>query len=125
MPDCSVCIGGGDYDGPNEFENIEWPKARKPHRCEECRRIIAAGERYERFSGKFDGSLFCLKTCAECAEIRDAFNCEGGAIVDGLWSEIESYVFPHMTTGCLERLETPEAKVHLLQQWRKWKGLMA
>ena len=37
MPDCSVCIGGGDYDGPNEFENVEWPKARKPHRCETIR----------------------------------------------------------------------------------------
>ena len=125
MPDCGVCIGGGDYDGMNEFENVEHPKARKPHKCRECRRIIQRGEVYERFTGKFDGDLFCVKTCLQCAEIRDAFNCDGGAIIDGLWSEMEDYVFPQMTTGCLDRLATPEAKAYLLGQWRKWKGLAA
>jgi hypothetical protein len=125
MSDCGVCIGGGDWDGPNEFENVGRPKARKPHKCSECHRIIQPGEKYERFSGKFDGSLFCLKTCLQCAEIRDAFNCDGGAIVDGLWSEMEDLVFPAMTTGCLDRLETPEAKAFLLDKWRAWKGLAA
>lgn len=122
MSDCGVCIGGGDYDGSPEFQSTAWPKARKPHKCMECGRVIAIGEQYERFAGKFDGALFSQKTCSECAEIRDAFNCDGGALCDGLWADMESAVFPVMTTGCLDRLQTPEAKRFLAARWRKWRG---
>ena len=125
MTDCGACIGGGDYDGPNEFEHIEHPKARKPHKCSECHRVIAVSEQYERFTGKFDGSLFCIKVCSECAEIREAFNCDVGALEADLWSDMERYVFPGMTTGCLERLTTPGAKAKLLEEWRRWRGLVA
>jgi hypothetical protein len=34
---CDVCIGGGDADGYPEFFEEAWPKARKDHRCCECR----------------------------------------------------------------------------------------
>lgn len=123
--DCGVCIGGGDYDGYSEFESIAEPKARKQHICRECRRLILAGQRYRRFSGKFEGSMFCEKTCLDCVEILAAFNCDGGALEDGLWNDIEQYVFPKMTTGCLDRLSTPETKKYLRDRWLKWKGLDA
>jgi hypothetical protein len=125
MTDCGVCIGGGDYDGTPEFCNVEYPKARKVHRCTECRMDIPKGVQYQRVSGKCDGDIFTEKTCCPCAEIRDAFTCDGVPPEYGkLWEEMESS-FPTLTTGCLESLETPEAKRFLLDRWRKWKGLAA
>lgn len=58
-----------DYDLP-EFYQTETRKARKPHKCWECRGIIAAGEQYEYARGKWDGDLQVFKTCIRCLEIR-------------------------------------------------------
>ena len=50
-----------------------WPKARKIHRCCECRRGIKPGEKYQRISGIWDGQPLRFKTCAECADIAARF----------------------------------------------------
>ena len=124
MGNCGVCIGGADYDGLMEMATCEEPKARKPHRCCECGRAIAIGERYQRWSGKFDGEFMAVKTCLICAEIRTAFTCEGGETSENLWSEMADYVFPALTTAneCFKKL-SPAAKAFLLDKWRKWKGI--
>lgn len=121
MGDCGVCIGGGDWDGYPEFQTTEEVKARKDHRCIECREPILKGQTYQRHSGKFDGDIFCDKRCLMCAEILAGFNCDGGALDDDLWTDMHQNVFPVMTTACLDRLSTPEAKRFLLDRWRKWK----
>jgi len=47
-------------------------KARKVHKCCECRRKIDVGELYERTSGLWRDSGFAsFKTCAHCAATRD------------------------------------------------------
>ena len=123
MSDCGVCIGGGDYDGTPEFSHISTPKARKDHKCLECRRAIRRGSQYERTSGKFDGNIYSDAVCLECAEIRDAFYCgEGAYIVGDLWEQMGE-CFPALTTGCFDRLTTPAAKAFLRDRWLKWKGL--
>ncbi|NOV25928.1 hypothetical protein E5S69_20715 [Cupriavidus necator] len=58
-----------DYDAP-EFYVQATHKARKAHRCNECRRQIKAGENYERASGKWDGQVDFFKTCEHCVSIR-------------------------------------------------------
>jgi hypothetical protein len=58
-----------DYDAP-EFCDITTVKARKPHRCYECRGSIKPGESYERTAGKWDGDFCSFKTCALCRELR-------------------------------------------------------
>ena len=45
--------------------------ARQQHRCDECRRVIRAGEHYERVRGIWDGIPDVLKTCPDCLAIRD------------------------------------------------------
>lgn len=43
-------------------------KARKEHRCGECRCFIAAGVSYVRISGAQDGQGFAHKRCTGCHE---------------------------------------------------------
>lgn len=55
---------------PSVF-NQKKPRARKRHRCCECRGWIEAGERYEYSWGIWEGSASSYKTCLGCAELRD------------------------------------------------------
>ena len=127
MSDCGVCIGGYDTDGMSEFYNVKWPKARKEHHCEDCGKVIAVGETYKRESGKFDGELYDIITCAICSEIRSAFTCseydQTGPPTGELWNDIKEQMFPTLTTACFEKLETPAAKAELRRRWMQWKGL--
>lgn len=47
-----------------------YPMARKPHRCDGCRGLIAKGERYSRWTGTNDAwiGLATAKDCAMCCE---------------------------------------------------------
>lgn len=93
MSDCGVCIGG--YDGElTEFFSEEWPKARKAHKCSECARLIAPGQKYQRCSGKSDGDFWSFITCSVCAEIRRVFTCDGSEALGGmLWEDMAEYGF--------------------------------
>lgn len=42
------------------------PVARKRHQCCECRGWIEPGEKYQRFSGVWEGSASTFKTCSDC-----------------------------------------------------------
>lgn len=46
-----------NYADPMEFCDQRAVTARKEHRCRECGRTIAKGERYERMAGKFEGRM--------------------------------------------------------------------
>lgn len=46
-------------------------RARKQHRCCECRISIKPGDTYHRAEGLWDGSFQTFKTCTTCAEFRD------------------------------------------------------
>lgn len=61
------CYCDGD---PAEFYHAEMRKARKPHKCYECRCEIPVGETYEHVRGKWEGDVSTFKTCALCFELR-------------------------------------------------------
>ena len=71
-------------------------KARKVHRCCECREAILPGEKYERIGGKSDGEMFTVKTCLPCAGIRrDFVPCLWfGDLRDDMW---KLYGFDYLT----------------------------
>lgn len=60
-----------DLDECCTILNKSKPKARKRHRCTECRRIIEPGETYLRETTVFDGKVETWKTCIDCKSIRD------------------------------------------------------
>ena len=121
MSDCGVCLSH-DVVGHSEFYNSETRKARKQHKCCECGRSISPGDEYIVSSGKYEGEFFSVKTCATCDEILRAFSCGGGCLHECLWDDMHDYVFPELTTGCLEKLTTAAAKQYLMERWREWKG---
>lgn len=118
---CGVCIDG-DYDGDSaEFVHNEHVTARKPHKCCECGETIPKGAVYERVTGKWYDKIDVYKTCAACEDVRNNLCCNGWTYTM-LWeSAVESEIFEHLTTGCLEQLGTAAGKVKLLEKWREWK----
>ena len=48
----------------------ETPKARKAHRCCECRGTIQPGETYHSHNGVWDGEGATHKVCADCEALR-------------------------------------------------------
>lgn len=46
------------------------PRARKEHKCCECRGVIRKGEKYHVIAGLWD-EWGCYKTCSECETLRD------------------------------------------------------
>jgi hypothetical protein len=99
-------------------------KAGKEWRCGECDCTIPKKTLYELASWFFVGeSAGQAKTCLVCAEIANAFSCNGRLHNHSLWKDMENIVFPKLTTACFDRLHTPEAKAQLRRRWTVWKGL--
>ena len=65
-----------DFDNSADFLDVTHPKARKPHRCYECRAPIAIGEVYERVSGKWEGGVESFTFCLTCEAWTRAFMAE-------------------------------------------------
>lgn len=53
-----------------EFVHQSRPRARKTHKCCECRGEIRPGEAYESVRGRWAGEFAVYKTCDSCAQIR-------------------------------------------------------
>jgi hypothetical protein len=71
MCDCS------DFDAPAVYEEVT-RRARKQHRCGECRGLIKPGERYEEIRCLWEGQWSAHKTCVTCSVIgRTLLGCYG------------------------------------------------
>lgn len=58
-----------DYD-PATVYRASRHTARKQYRCEECRREIKPGEKYEYVFAVWDGSASHVRTCSHCITAR-------------------------------------------------------
>jgi hypothetical protein len=79
-----------------EFYHRKQVRARKPHKCSECSREIAAGELYERVVGKWEGHVDTILACAQCQEAREWLSvvCDGyahGRIYEDLREHVDHY----------------------------------
>ena len=54
-----------------EFSSREMRRTRKPRRCDECRKTIQPGERYQHEAIVFDGAFSTIDTCEACARLYD------------------------------------------------------
>lgn len=62
------------YYGEGDLPTVSttaWRKARKAHRCCECKDLIRPGERYEHATGLWEGEWSTYKTCEDCVDTRN------------------------------------------------------
>ncbi len=64
-------MGACYCDGLPSVIRVATRKARKPHKCGECGRLIQPGETYEHVWGVWDGRPDTFKTCSGCVGLRD------------------------------------------------------
>ena len=86
---CSCVYVEGDCPSDG-FYHASFYVARKEHKCDECKRIIRPGEKYEKVVAKYDG-FQVFKTCPDCLSLRDAFFCEG-YVHTCLWDDFLRFV---------------------------------
>ena len=56
-----------------EFWNTTQPKAKKDYQCDLCNQKIHKGEKYNRYSGKYNGQMFDDKYHLACQRIIKAY----------------------------------------------------
>lgn len=116
-----MCMIGDDFV---EMLRSEDRRARKEHRCEECRRTIEPGETYRFEAWVFDGTLDQQKTCAHCVAYARPWlldNCDGW-IYQAMYEDI----FEHFPHGTEEPLKCGRIIVGMRRKWRRRDGeLMA
>ena len=64
-----------DVDDYSTVLEDKMVKARRPHLCGECLRVIEHGEMYRREKTVHDGTCSTHKTCIDCSSIRDNLVC--------------------------------------------------
>jgi hypothetical protein len=142
--ECNVCICS-DADGHDgSIDSHEIITCDRAHRCSECGIKVPAGSPIEEATwyGDDDPDEWEIDendepieperkepiyTCVVCAEIANAFYCEGdGRIFGGdLWDAMaEGEIYAGLNSACFDRLTTPEAKAELRRRWMQWKGLL-
>ena len=70
-------------DMPSAYKHAT-PKAKKVHKCCECRGEIQPGEVYHLHSGIWDGRPSAFKVCNDCEELRERVRVQG----DLHWDEV-------------------------------------
>lgn len=91
--DCSI-----DHDnGPKVFDSSVI-KARKDHRCIECREVIPPGAYYHRDKGLWEHGWDCYDTCLTCGRIREDY-CSHGYTYGELGEAIQECLGFDYVTG--------------------------
>lgn len=82
---CDCSVDHGEYP---EFGNESFQKARKIHKCCECRENILPGQEYNKYVGKWDFGFETYKTCMACYRIRKYY-CSSGYIFGELVEHLD------------------------------------
>lgn len=107
--ECSIDV---DSDGERASCGSSYiRKARKEHKCDECRRTITKGEQYEVVTGRWSDRFDRYKTCADCLSIRKMFFSSWtiGSILDDIAYQIVEEWNGDVPEKCIIGL-TPKAK---------------
>jgi len=121
--ECGVSFDG-EYDGDNELYVESWRRARKPHKCGECRGEIAKGSRYLRVVGKSDGRMWTALLCEPCNTILHEFNSGSWEFGGKVWENMQ-HVWANGVPlqPCLNRLSDVASKTKLRDMWLSFKGV--
>lgn len=90
-----------DFDGPSCYGETH-RRARKQHKCAECRRPILPGQTYVYASGVWDGRGGDYKWCLRCDRLMKAYmaadDCDCGVTIGTLRSAVVEF-FDNVNMG--------------------------
>ena len=114
-----MCMIDDVYTESTGFVREYYRTARKPHRCTECAREIAPGERYHYARWLSDGGFGAAKTCAHCAAAADVLvkHC-GGYICGNVIDDLQDHFDPTIPW----RHAAGRYVVGIRRQWRRFGG---
>lgn len=104
-------------DGMSVVLHSSHRKANKEHRCGECRRAIAPGEKYLNEGLLWEGEKSTHKTCRHCEVVRDWLVGECGGFIYG---EIEEDIREHAWEGY--GIEVKMMAVGMERNWTRKDG---
>lgn len=113
-----------DYSERPDVYHAALRRARKVRKCEECRRDITIGEKYESASMVYDGYWSRFSTCQHCTVAMAWLiqNC-GGFMHGAVWDDLEEHILEY------RRLAFPLSRLSVARrrQWQRFAkdGLMA
>lgn len=95
------------------------PKARREHRCLECRGVIVVGEMYNLHHGIFDGEPFNYKTCDDCEALRSDIDKDIPFVEERVaFGYLYEHVFESREVEWMKRyLQTKEKRQADVPQW--------
>lgn len=104
-----------------EFFTEREVAARKPHRCVECHRIIAAGEMHNYAVYKVDGVFGSDRTCLQCKQASQWMvkQC-GGYVISSLLEDLVE----HWREAGIHTRELARLIWGIRRKWRKRNGEM-
>ena len=82
-----------DYSEPSKVFHRYERRARQEHKCDECGRVIAPGERYEAVAGlDYDDHWWKAKCCEHCQWARGWLNVQcNGFVYHGVREDLEEH----------------------------------
>lgn len=102
--------------------SVYWTKenvtARKEHKCDECHRVIAIGEKYLYSFGVYDHQGYNYHICAHCTIAAKWLtdNC-GGFLHEGVLEDIEQHIEEYPGMVGLIRF-----KIGMKRSWKRFSG---
>lgn len=104
-----MCRTDGEYA---DAYSVYKPIARKEHKCGECRRVILAGERYERHSMVHEGTASDHIICSHCAVLSAWIGIQcNGTVCGELIEDIEEHALEY------ERTDLRDLAIAARAQW--------
>lgn len=108
-----------DSDGYLVLLEERHNRAKKPHKCTECNRVIGAGEVYLLEKAILDGDFETYKTCAHCQVARAWLMVEcGGWLYRGVYEDIAEHVSDGKGTAAVRLL------IGMRRKWGKKDGAL-
>lgn len=102
-----------DYDLPEHFRQAN-VRARKMHRCTECRGWIAPGETYLKTFGVWDGRAAGYATCSDCQAFAAWAEERNG---DDICYSFGNMI--HDIGDCLGEMGDRKVRAEMLLLWRE------
>lgn len=107
-----------DYDSPTVYSESQ-RVARKSHRCDECQRVIDAGEKYCYVFSIYEGDPCQSKTCLQCKKGQDLLliKCRG-FLHCGIYEDLKEHVY----CGVDWAMTAARIVVGMKRKWKRFDG---